>query len=87
MPAKGKTKARGYGARHKRLREMYVRQVAAGIANCARGGCAIDPWDPWDLDHTDDRSGYQGPAHRACNRATAQKRQPAPTATRHSRVW
>jgi hypothetical protein len=86
MPSKGKTKARGYGAKHKRLREMYARQVAAGIANCSRCGTAIDPWEPFDLDHTDDRTGYLGPSHRKCNRQTSTHRA-ARQATRHSRVW
>jgi hypothetical protein len=57
MPSKGKTKARGYGSRHKALRKMWARQVAAGIATCVRCGYAIDPSAPFDLDHTDDRSG------------------------------
>jgi hypothetical protein len=82
MPSRGKTVERGYGAKHKRLRRAWARQVAAGTVNCARCGYAIAPDEPWDLDHTPDRSGYQGPAHRACNRANAQR-----GLTRHSRVW
>lgn len=85
MPSKGTTKARGYGAKHKRLRRMWARQVAAGLESCRRCGYPIDPREPWDLDHTPNRLGYLGPSHRRCNRATAQSRQP--TATRHSRVW
>ena len=30
MPSAGKTKARGYGAKHKRYRKAWARQVAAG---------------------------------------------------------
>jgi hypothetical protein len=82
MPTKGKTKARGYGATHKRYRKAWARQVAAGIVNCARCGHLIEPGAPWDLDHTDDRTGYRGPAHQACNRRTS-----TPGLTRHSRVW
>jgi hypothetical protein len=71
MPSAGKTKARGYGAKHKRHRQPLARQVAAGTVNCARCGYPIEPGADWDLGHTDDRTGYQGPEHRACNRSSA----------------
>jgi hypothetical protein len=82
MPSKGKTAARGYGRRHRNLRERWKRVVEAGRATCARCQLPILPDEPWDLGHTEDRLGYTGPEHQACNRATATH-----GLTRHSRVW
>ena len=65
----GGTTARGYGADHKRARAQYARLVNAGQATCSRCAKPITPGAPWDLDHSDDRTGYLGPAHQACNRA------------------
>jgi hypothetical protein len=31
-------------------------------------GRTVTAAEPWDLDHTDDGTGYLGPAHRSCNR-------------------
>jgi hypothetical protein len=42
--------------------------VATGHAACTRCGRLIVPGSRWDLDHTEDRSGYLGPAHHSCNR-------------------
>ena len=69
-----KTVARGYGARHKALRKRWAAEVARGEVCCARCGGVIWRDEPWDLDHTPDRSGYLGPSHRRCNRATATHR-------------
>ena len=69
MPKPGGTVARGYGAAHRQERARWAPIVAAGGAVCARCGGLILPGSRWDLDHTPDRTGYNGPAHRYCNRA------------------
>ena len=58
-----------YGAAHRRLRTQVGVAVAAGRASCSRCGLAIEPGEPFDLDHADDGSGYLGVAHSSCNRA------------------
>ena len=65
------TNARGYGTAHRELRARWASIVAAGAAVCWRCGIHIAPAEPWDLGHDDhDRSKYNGPEHRKCNRAT-----------------
>jgi len=76
--------ARGYGREHQRLRKKVAQAVALGAATCARCGGAILPTDPWDLDHTDDRSAYLGPSHASCNRG---KRPAGQRPARTSRRW
>lgn len=75
---------RGYGREHCRLRKQLAPVVALGAAVCVRCGGLIVPGDPWDLDHTDDRSGYNGPAHIGCNRG---KRPAGSRPARTSREW
>ena len=62
------TSMRGYGSTHQQLRRAWARIVAAGQATCPRCGRRILPTEPCDLDHRDDRRGYLGASHRACNR-------------------
>ena len=62
------TAARGYNAAHKAVREAMKRTVDTGQAVCSICAGSIDPREPWDADHTDDRTGYRGPAHMRCNR-------------------
>lgn len=63
--------ARGYGKSHKQRRAGYARLVKAGLASCCRCHEPIRAGEPWDLDHSDDRSSYLGPAHARCNRQAA----------------
>lgn len=79
------TAERGYGAAHRRERQAAARLVAYGLAFCSRCGSWIQPGTAWDLDHTDDRLGYAGPAHASCNRRAGQ----AKTARilRRRRAW
>jgi len=65
--ARGTRQERGYDAAHVRLRASWARKVATGQVDCARCHKRISPLEPWHLDHTDDRSGYLGPSHEACN--------------------
>jgi hypothetical protein len=84
------TTERGYGPEHQKLRARWAPQVALGEVRCARCRRLIKPNEPWDLDHSEDRSKYLGPSHARCNRATAthaaQRRQAAP-ARRSLREW
>lgn len=79
------TAARGYGYGHERLRKALL-PTAYGKP-CGRCGEPMLRGQPLDLDHTDDRAGYRGMAHAACNRsagAKSKQRQP-PAGT--SRPW
>ncbi len=68
------TTQRGYGSKHRRLRQQYAPMVAAGRAQCAEVVCImptrwIQPGTPWDLAHGTTCDTYRGPAHAACNRS------------------
>jgi hypothetical protein len=62
---------RGYGELHKLERKKWSRLVDAGQACCVRCGGFVAPGTRWDLDHTDDRTGYLGVSHSTCNRSAA----------------
>ena len=69
------TTKRGYGSAHQRLRGEWATVLeAAGSVPCARCTEPIEPSDAWHLDHADDRSGYYGPSHAACNLAAGARR-------------
>lgn len=71
MARNGNTqRQRGYGYEHKKLRKQLEPDVAAGRANCWRCGQRINPGEQWDLGHNADRTGWAGPEHIGCNRAT-----------------
>ncbi len=72
-PRKGTSEA-GYGAAHQAARRAWAPLVARGDVECHECHRFIGLGDLWDLDHTDDRRGYLGPAHRSCNRRKAARK-------------
>ena len=68
------TTQRGYGTDHMKARERAIAKHQAGDP-CSRCGGAM-PADPKLLhfDHTDDRTGYKGLAHAACNLAAGARK-------------
>lgn len=69
----GSTTARGYGHQHQQERARWTPLVQAGGVMCSRQGpkCIgqpIQPGQPFDLGHTDDRTSYTGPECLPCNR-------------------
>jgi hypothetical protein len=84
------TAERGYTSQHKAERARWVPLVKAGGVMCARCGEPIAPDSPFDLDHTDDRTGYNGPAHVGCNRSVGGRNGAAVTNAKHAmtiREW
>ena len=77
------TSQRGYGTAHQRERARWKPQVDAGLVQChaqqhkpecmARGTWLL-PGLPWDLGHTEDRTGWTGPEFAGCNRADGGRR-------------
>ena len=70
---RGTTAQRGYGTDHQHTRNTLKPLVEAGATICVHPDCRqpIAPSEPWDLAHNHDRTGYLGPMHASCNRATA----------------
>jgi hypothetical protein len=62
----GGTTARGYGYTHQVLRRALL--PGAYGQTCRHCGETMLPGQALDLDHNDDRTGYRGMAHAACNR-------------------
>lgn len=89
MPPKRSTTQRGYDYAHKQERARWQRQVDRGEADCARCGEWIEPGTPWDLGHTDDRTGWTGPEHASCNRADGARKRNGSQCERYtpSRDW
>lgn len=96
----------GYGSAHQKTRASYEPLVAAGLGWCCEtvclnpGGRWIRPGSAWHLAHTEDRSGYKGPAHAVCNLSEAGRRgnpkglpkrrrgrQAGPRSWRPTRAW
>ena len=67
-----KTRARGYGTEHQALRARLL-PLAIGTA-CPLCGDVMGEGDELHLDHTEDRSGYRGIVHAACNVADGARR-------------
>ena len=64
--------ARGYGADHRKLRAKLLPQAYG--TPCVRCGRPMLRGQELHFDHNDDRTGYLGFSHRACNiRAAARK--------------
>lgn len=67
--ARGTPEQRGYGRKHRELRERWKPIVEAGGCICRRCRKPIAPDAKWDLGHDDDdRTKYTGPEHAGCNR-------------------
>ena len=67
MARSGSTRARGYSGAHQRIRRAWAPIVASGTARCTRCKELIAPDARWHLDHRDDRTGWEGAAHKQCN--------------------
>lgn len=56
------------------MRKALKVAVDAGQARCCRCGRPILPGTAWHADHSEDRRGYLGAAHAACNLSAAAKK-------------
>lgn len=66
---RGTRQARGYDAAHDTERAKWTLILQTRAVTCARCPGLINPGDPWDLGHNDQRTRWTGPEHPACNRA------------------
>lgn len=76
---RGTARQRGYDTAHQRERTRLAPLVATGGYPCTRCHTTITPGTPWDLGHTDDRTGWTGPEHASCNRQAGGTRGAAAT--------
>lgn len=83
------TTQRGYGWTHQQARAAAIAHLRkTGAQPCARNcGKPVLPHQArhLDLDHTDDRTGYRGLAHRTCNRRAGQAKAQANRRTRSTK--
>ncbi len=82
-----RTDARGLGRSHQVTRQRLDPTVRAGVVKCCLCGELIEAGQDWDLDHTEDRRGYRGAAHKHCNRSEGARRGNAKRGLRRSRSW
>ena len=68
---RGATTKGGWGHQHQRRRAALAPYVNAGKATCCRCHEPIHQGEEWHLDHSDDRTSYNGVAHATCNLAAA----------------
>lgn len=70
-----RTRGRTNTGPHKTLRKRLLADLARRPGQpCARCGQPMHMSQLLDLDHTDDRAGYLGLSHRACNRRDGQRK-------------
>ena len=73
--SRASSSARGYGTPHRQFRAIMKPSYVPGVTRCVRCGRPIsDPWPLVHLDHTDDRTGYLGLSHQACNAAAGARK-------------
>lgn len=86
----GKTTESGYGWQHQQIRRALLAMLEPGTP-CCRCGLPMYTTQSLDLDHNDDRTGYNGFAHSRCNRSAGGRKGrglPAkPPPTRTSQEW
>ena len=69
---KASTTARGYGAKHQKLRAKLL--PTAWYTPCVRCGQPMLPGQKLHLDHNDTRTGYLGFSHAWCNKRAGAKK-------------